>query len=147
MEYKTPKVLERKPIVGGFNLKVVIIIVGCSLLFLFTVYTNFFISLIFPAIAVTFVYMEKKYPGKGELLKVISYQAATKCIHVDRDITQMIVKKIKEPTTEIVENKEENTNPKLTLRTSVDMIIQKLKLNPPKIQSNTNQNVIANEQK
>lgn len=107
MEYKTPKVLEKKPIVAGFNLKMVVIIVVCSLLFMFMVFTNFLISLIFPIVAGGYVYMEKKYPGPGELTKVITYQTAVKCIHIDQNIRHMIIKREQNIELQTLENTEE----------------------------------------
>lgn len=90
MEYKTPKVLEKKPVIAGFDLMTIVIIAGCFLAFLFTVFASFLGSLVFLLIAVVYVKVQKKYPQKGELSTLLQYNSSIKCIRVDQPITALI---------------------------------------------------------
>ena len=90
MEYRTPKVLEKKPVIGGFDLMTIVVIAGCFLAFLFTVFASFFGSLVFILIAVVYVKIQKKYPQKGELSTLLKYNSSIKCIRVDQSITTLL---------------------------------------------------------
>jgi len=90
MEYRTPKVLEKKPVIGGFDLMTIVVIAGCFLAFLFTVFASFFGSLVFILIAVVYVKIQKKYPQKGELSTLLKYNSSIKCIRVDQAITTLL---------------------------------------------------------
>ncbi len=90
MEYKTPKVLEKKPVIGGFDLMTIVIIAGCFLAFLFTVFASFLGSLVFILIGMAYVKIQKKYPKKGELSTLLKYNSSIKCIQVDQPITTLI---------------------------------------------------------
>lgn len=90
MKFKTPKVLERKPIIGGFDLQLVIIMVICIMLFLFTVFTNFLLSLIFPLILVVLLVIKKKYPKKGDFIEFIKYNREYKCIIFDKKVKELL---------------------------------------------------------
>ncbi|WP_211074653.1 hypothetical protein [Aquimarina sp. MMG016] len=90
MEYKTPKVLEKKPVIAGLDLKSVVILVGCILLFVFTVFSSFLLSLVFIAIGIGYVHINKKYPRKGELSTLLKYNSSTKCVHINQQIKTLI---------------------------------------------------------
>ncbi len=90
MEYKTPKVLDKKPVVAGFDLKTVVIIVASILLFVFTVFASFLLSLVFLAIGGTYLYINKKFPQKGELSTLLKYNSSIKCIRADQQIRTMV---------------------------------------------------------
>ncbi len=90
MEYKTPKVLEKKPVVAGFDLKTIVVIAASVLLFVFTVFSSFLMSLIFIAIGSIYVYINKKYPQKGELITLLKYGSSTKCIRINTQIKSLI---------------------------------------------------------
>ncbi|WP_025741798.1 hypothetical protein [Aquimarina pacifica] len=90
MEYKTPKVLEKKPVIGGFDLMTIVIIAGCFLAFLFTVFASFLGSLVFILTAVIYVKIQKKYPKKGELSTLLKYNSSIKCVQVDQPITALL---------------------------------------------------------
>ena len=90
MEYKTPKVLEKKPVIGGFDLKTIVVIVVCTLLFVFTVFKSFIMSLLFIAIGVVYVKIQKKYPEKGQLSTLLKYNSSIKCIHINKQIKCLV---------------------------------------------------------
>ncbi|OEK07363.1 hypothetical protein A8C32_18170 [Flavivirga aquatica] len=90
MEYKTPKVLEKKPVIAGFDLKTIVVISACFLLFLFTVFASFFLSLSFILIAAIYIKIQKKYPERGELSILIKYTTSVKCIEVNQPIISLI---------------------------------------------------------
>ncbi len=95
MKFKTPKVLEKKPIVAGFELKMVVIIVSCTMLFIFTVFTNVLFSLLFPTILSVFIYINNKYPREGELKRLINYKIGVKCIRFNKNLESIIIVKNK----------------------------------------------------
>lgn len=90
MEYKTPKVLEKKPVIAGFDLKTIVIILACALSFVFTVFTSFLLSLAFIVIAIVYVKIQKKYPKKGQLTTLLKYNSSIKCIRVNQQIKTLI---------------------------------------------------------
>ncbi len=93
MEYKTPKVLEKKPVIAGYDLQTIVIIVASILLFVFTIFKSFLLSLIFLALGAAYVYINKKFPQKGELTTLLKYNSSTKCIRVDQQIKTMVKNK------------------------------------------------------
>jgi hypothetical protein len=90
MKFRCLKVLEKAPEVMGFNLGVVAVIVVCGLGFLFTVFSNFFISLIFPITLAIYFFFDKKFPGKGELNQYIQYIISEHCIKFNQQIKCLI---------------------------------------------------------
>ncbi|WP_378188146.1 hypothetical protein ACE939_06845 [Aquimarina sp. W85] len=90
MIYKTPKVLEKKPVIGGFDLKTIVIIAACSLLFLFTVFTSFLGALFFIAVAISYVQINKKYPEKGQLKTLLKYGSSIKCVTINQPLKTII---------------------------------------------------------
>jgi hypothetical protein len=90
MEYRTPKVLEKKPVIGGFDLMTIVVISGCFLAFLFTVFASFLGASVFIIIAVVYVKVQKKYPQKGELSTLLQYNSSIKCIRVDQPLKHLI---------------------------------------------------------
>ncbi|GAA4277183.1 hypothetical protein [Aquimarina mytili] len=90
MEFKTPKVLEKKPVIAGFDLKTIVIIIVSVLLFVFTVFVSFFMSLLSLSVGIFYVYITKKYPKKGELTRLLKYNSSTKCIRVNQQIKSLI---------------------------------------------------------
>ena len=90
MEYKTPKVLEKKPVVAGFALKTIVIIVSCALIALFTFFTSYLLSILCILAGVIYVKIEKKYPERGQLVTLLKYTSSTKCIRVNQPITSLI---------------------------------------------------------
>ncbi len=90
MNYRTPKVLEKKPIVMGLDLKMVVVCVLGIMLFLFTIFTYFFVAFIFPIISGGYLMVCKKYSGKKELVNLIKFQSGIKCIHINKSIKDMV---------------------------------------------------------
>ena len=90
MEYRTPKVLEKKPIIAGFDLKIIVVIASCFLLFLFTVFSSFLFSLIFIFFAVAYIKIVKKYPNKGELKMILKYKSNTQCIRINEPLKKLL---------------------------------------------------------
>jgi type IV secretory pathway VirB3-like protein len=93
MEYRTPKVLEKKPIIAGFDLKIIVVISGCFLLFLFTVFSSFLLSLVFIFFAMAYIKVQKKYPNKGQLKMVLKYNTNIQCIRINEPIKNLLKKK------------------------------------------------------
>lgn len=90
MEYRTPKVLEKKPVVGSFDLQTAIIIVICTLAAVFTLFVSFLMSLVFIAIAVIYLRLNSRYPRKGELNQLLKYNSSLKCIRINQEIKSLI---------------------------------------------------------
>lgn len=90
MEYKTPKVLEKKPVVAGFDLKAVMIIVMCVLGAVFTVFVSFLLSIGFIAICIVYLRIDKKYPQEGELMRILKYNTSIKCVRINQQIKSLI---------------------------------------------------------
>lgn len=90
MEYKTPKVLEKKPVVAGFDLKAVMIIVMCVLGAVFTVFVSFLLSIGFIAICIVYLRIDKKYPQEGELMRILKYNSSVKCVRINQQIKSLI---------------------------------------------------------
>ncbi|KAA1246743.1 hypothetical protein [Aquimarina sp. RZ0] len=90
MEFKIPKELEKVPVVFGIPLKTVVFIIITSLFFMFTVFTNFLISLICPVLLVIYIWMKKKFKREGELFEYIKYLTDSKIILMDTPIKRII---------------------------------------------------------
>ncbi|UOB18432.1 hypothetical protein [Abyssalbus ytuae] len=90
MEYKTPKVLEKKPVIAGSDLGTIVISSACLLLFVFTVFTSFLASLVFIAIAVMNIIIKKKYPQRGQLKMVVKHHTSVQCIRINKPIKLLI---------------------------------------------------------
>ena len=90
MEYKTPKVLEKKPVIAGFDLASVVIIAICAILFLFTVFVSILASLFSIGFAVAYVQINKKFPKKGQLSALLKYNSSIKCVRINRQLKSLI---------------------------------------------------------
>lgn len=99
MEFQVPKVLERKPIIAGYDLQTAIVIIIGALLFLFTVFSHFFIALAIPVLIVPFVHIQTKYPKEGEFMDLIKYNSGSKCIQANIKIELLMMQIKKENTT------------------------------------------------
>jgi hypothetical protein len=90
MEYKTPKVLEKKTVIAGLDLKIIVVISACLLLFLFTVFKSFLLASLFIAIAIGYLKIQTKYPGKGQLKMLIKYKIGIQCIRIHQPMKTFI---------------------------------------------------------
>lgn len=90
MEYKTPKVLEKKPVIGRFDLKAVMVIAICTLGAVFTLFASPLLSIGFIGICVVYLRIDKKYPQQGELNRLLKYQSSTKCVRINQQIKTLI---------------------------------------------------------
>ncbi len=90
MEYKTPKALEKKPVIAGFDLKTIVIIAVTALLSLFTVFTSIYIPILLILITISYIKIQKKYPERDEFLNTIKYTTSIKCIRINKPITSLI---------------------------------------------------------
>ncbi len=93
MKFYTPKVFEKKPIIMGFDLGAVVVIVGAVLAFLFTVFVHFWVSLLFPIIAIVYVSIQNKFPEEGAMIRFIKYQFEEKSFSFRKLPKDMIIKK------------------------------------------------------
>ncbi|MEE1964585.1 hypothetical protein V1387_17995 [Allomuricauda taeanensis] len=91
-EYKTPKVLEKRPLIGGFDLSGIVMLTVTLLLFIFTVFKSFLVSLLFPMGAITYIKIKKKYPQKGQIKIMLKYISDIQCIRIDQPIRELIKK-------------------------------------------------------
>ncbi|MDH7445843.1 hypothetical protein [Aquimarina sp. 2201CG14-23] len=91
MEFRPPKVLEKKPSVAGFDIKIAVVIVVGGILFLFAAIANFLVALIIPLIVFPYVQIELKFPGEGEFLTFIQYQSGVKCIRINQKIKGLVM--------------------------------------------------------
>jgi len=92
MRHKTPKQLENVPIIAGFPLKTVVIIIMGSMGFVFTMTVNFLFALVFPIGIGIYVYLTQKYSREGELMNLIKYTFAPKVIVFNKTIEELIHK-------------------------------------------------------
>lgn len=90
MEYKAPKVLEKKPVIGRFDLKAVMVIVICSLAAVFLLFTSILLSIASVGICVLYLKIDKKYPQQGELTRLLRYQSSVKCVRVNQQLKSLI---------------------------------------------------------
>lgn len=91
MEYKTPKTLERTPLVFGYPVITAMIVVICLMLFLFIVFKKVLLSLIFLVVPVLYLYIIKKYPRKGEFKEFFfDFKMGVQCIRFDEKLENLI---------------------------------------------------------
>jgi predicted membrane protein len=90
MSYRTPKVLEKKPLVAGQDLQSIVVIATCFLLFLFTVFSSFILALLFLAIGAIYIKIQNMFPNKGQLITFIKYKSTVQCTRVDTPITKLL---------------------------------------------------------
>lgn len=93
MEYKTPKVLEKKPVIAGFDLKTIVVMVSCLLLFLFTVFTSFLLSTLFILLGILYIRIQQKYPQKGQLKLLIRFRSEAQCVRMQLPLSVLIRKR------------------------------------------------------
>ena len=90
MEHRTPKVLEKKPVIAGLDLLSVVVIAICAILFLFTIFTVPLVSILFLGLTIGYVYINKKYPKKGQLAAVLKFNFGVKCYRAQRPLRSFI---------------------------------------------------------
>lgn len=90
IEYKCPKVIEKVPEVMGFKVGLIVVLIGCGLGFIVTVFTKFLISLVFLVVGVGYYYIAIKFPKKGELTQYIKYENGNHCIKMDQELKTLI---------------------------------------------------------
>ncbi len=89
-EYKTPKVIEKKPEAMGLSIGLVAVLFLCTILFAVTVFRNIFVGLFFLALGSGYYYVELKFPGKGEFLRYLYYLFGNHCIKIDQPLKNII---------------------------------------------------------
>ena len=92
MTYRTPKELEKSPVIGGFDLKTVLVIAAALLAFVFTMMTSFIISLIFPLIAYAYFAFVSKFKKEGEFVNFMKYIMEPNCIQANTGIKELLNK-------------------------------------------------------
>lgn len=92
MEYKTPKTLEKEPLIFGYPVVSGMIVVICFMLFLFIVFKEVLLSLIFLIIPILYLYIIKKYPRKGEFKEFFfDFKIGVQCIRFDDKLENLII--------------------------------------------------------
>lgn len=92
--YRTPKVLEKKPIVAGQDLKTIIILVACFLLFLFSIFKSFLLALIWLCIAIVYLKIQNAFPQKGQLIMFLKYKTTIQCVRINEPLNNLLKKNI-----------------------------------------------------
>lgn len=92
MEYKTPKTLERTPLIFGYPVITVLIVVICLMLFLFIVFKKVLLSLVFIVIPVIYLYILKKYPRKGEFKEFFAFNIGIQYVKFNEKLENLIKK-------------------------------------------------------
>ncbi len=91
MEYKTPKILERTPLVFGYPVVTAIIVAICFMLFLFIVFKKLLLSLVFLVVPILYLYIIRKYPRKGEFKEFfLDFKIGVQCIKFDEKLENLI---------------------------------------------------------
>lgn len=91
MEYKTPKTLERTPLVFGYPVVTAFIVAICLMLFLFIVFKKILLSLVFLVVPILYLYIIKKYPRKGEFKEFfLDFKMGVQCIRFDEKLENLI---------------------------------------------------------
>lgn len=90
MEYKTPKVLEKKPVVAGYELKVILVMTMSLLLFLFTIFKSVLLSLFFLGLGIGYLKIQRKYPNRGELATFLKFRTATHCVREHQPLRTLL---------------------------------------------------------
>jgi hypothetical protein len=91
-EYKIPKVLEKRPVIAGFDLSSIVVLTASSLMFVFTAFKSLLLSLLFLIVAIAYVKIKKKYPRKGQVKTLIRYNSSAQCVRIDRTIIELTQK-------------------------------------------------------
>jgi hypothetical protein len=92
MNYRTPKALEKEPIIAGQDLKSIVVIASCFLLFLFTVFTSFLLAFLCLCVPVIYLKIKKTFPNKGQLKIFIKYKTSIQCVRANKSIKDLIKK-------------------------------------------------------
>lgn len=91
MEYKTPKTLEKTPLVFGYPVVTALIVTICVILFLFIAFKNLLLSLVFLVIPTFFLYIKKKHPRKGEFKEFFfDFKMGVQCIRFNEKVENLI---------------------------------------------------------
>lgn len=91
MEYRTPKTLERKPVIFGYPVLTAMIVIVCLMMFLFIVFKKTLLSLVFLVIPILYLYIKKKYPRKGEFKEFfLDYKIGVQCIRFNDKLENLL---------------------------------------------------------
>jgi len=90
MTHRTPKELEKVPVVFGFPLKTVIFIIVAALLFISLMVVNFMLALAFPVLVGIYIYITRKFKKKGELINYMKFSFSSKVIKFDKTIEELL---------------------------------------------------------
>jgi type IV secretory pathway VirB3-like protein len=90
LEYKPLKALEKTPVVGGFNIEIVVYAVIAIFLFLILVFQNIFFGLLFLVIAALFFVAKLKFTKKGEFVAFLLNKSASKHIYMNKSIVHLL---------------------------------------------------------
>ena len=93
LEYKPFKVLEKTPVVGGFDIQIVVFAMIALILFLILVFQNVFFGLLFLVLAVLFFTMQLKFKQKGEFIAFLMNKTASKHIYMNKSIVHLLESK------------------------------------------------------
>jgi len=92
MNHKVPKEIEKVPVVGGLELKTVVIIIISGLLFLFLLSVNFLMALILPVIVGLYVFFSTKFKKEGEMFIYLRYLSSKKVVKFDKTVEKLLNK-------------------------------------------------------
>ena len=93
MNYKIPRVLEKSPSIAGINIVPFIFIVFGALFFVFTVRSNWKMSLVPLILAGIFYFLDKQFNKlKGGLIRLMLSPFVVKCVRFDTDIKGLLLK-------------------------------------------------------
>lgn len=92
MEFKTPKCLEKVPMVFGYPVITAMIVIVCLMFFLFTVFKLVLLSMVFLIIPLFYLYLIKKYPRRGECKEFfLDFKMGIQCIRFNEKLENLIV--------------------------------------------------------
>ena len=91
MEFKTPKELEKVPIVMGFELIKVVMILASALYFLFLFANHFVMSLVLPVLTTIYILIDAKFARSGELISFLKYIFSPKIIRFNKTIQELLI--------------------------------------------------------
>lgn len=96
MEFRTPKELEKKPVVFGIPLGVVVISLFAVALVSVMAFKNKLLSALFFMLYIGYIYLYKKFPRGGELMEYIRNSITNQYILFDQPIDQIVNPQLKE---------------------------------------------------
>jgi len=95
MNIKTPKVLEKTPVVAGFTMDKVGVAVISFLGFFLSLGFSTVVAILFLLIGGAYFYFYKLFPAKGEFYQFIAFLTGKKCIVCNASIENLTRKKRK----------------------------------------------------